>query len=143
MLFGEDIRAGRISHPKEISDVYANAYSSNTNLKMWAAKYAARHPNLAVIDLSNFKCGMDAPIYNVVEGILEATKTPFFTFHDIDENKPSGSINIRVETISYALRKYERELIAKSREREKGKGTGNEGKGKTALETATKEQIVI
>jgi predicted CoA-substrate-specific enzyme activase len=114
MLFGEDIRAGRISHPKEISDVYANAYSSNTNLKMWAAKYAARHPNLAVIDLSNFKCGMDSPIYNVIEGILEATKTPFFTFHDIDENKPSGSINIRVETISYALKKYERELIANS-----------------------------
>ena len=136
MLFREDIRAGRISHPKEISDVYANAYSSNTNLKMWAAKYAARHPNLAVIDLSNFKCGMDAPIYNVVEGILEATKTPFFTFHYIDENKPSGSINIRVETIAYALKKYERELIAKSRERDKGQG-------KISLETAKKESIVL
>ena len=154
MLFGEDIKSGRISHPKDISDVYANAYSSNTNLKMWAAKYAARHPNLAVIDLSNFKCGMDAPIYNVVEGILEATKTPFFTFHDIDENKPSGSINIRVETIAYALRKYERELVAKSRERNKGQGTWNDGKGQgtrgegkgtgeISIETATKEQIVI
>ncbi len=114
MLFGEDIKSGRISHPKEIADVYANAYSSNTNLKMWAAKYAARHPNLAVIDLSNFKCGMDAPIYNVIEGILEATKTPFFTFHDIDENKPAGSINIRVETIAYALKKYEKELISRT-----------------------------
>jgi len=52
--------------------------------------------------------------YSVIE---EATKTPFFTFHDIDENKPSGSINIRVETIAYALRKYERELIANSTQR--------------------------
>jgi predicted CoA-substrate-specific enzyme activase len=114
ILFGEDIKAGRISDPKDISDAYSNAYSSNTNLKIWAAKYAARHPNLAVIDLSNFKCGMDSPIYNVIEGILEATKTPFFTFHDIDENKPTGSINIRVETITYALRKYEKELKEKS-----------------------------
>lgn len=126
LLFGDDIKAGRITHPKDISDVYSNAYSSNTNLKMWAAKYAARHPNLAVIDLSNFKCGMDAPIYNVVEGILEATKTPFFTFHDIDENKPTGSINIRVETITYALRKYERELKAKSHVKVKPKGQLNE-----------------
>jgi predicted CoA-substrate-specific enzyme activase len=114
LLFGEDIKAGRITHPKDISDAYSNAYSSNTNLKIWAAKYAARHPNLTVIDLSNFKCGMDSPIYNVIEGILEATKTPFFTFHDIDENKPTGSINIRVETITYSLKKYEKELKEKS-----------------------------
>jgi predicted CoA-substrate-specific enzyme activase len=113
-LFGEEVRAGKFSHPKDISDVYSNAYSANTNLKMWAAKYAARHPNLAVIDLSNFKCGMDAPIYNVVEGIVEGTNTPYFTFHDIDENKPTGSIKIRVETICYALKKYESELVERT-----------------------------
>ncbi|HFE37716.1 MAG TPA: hypothetical protein ENK06_04750, partial [Gammaproteobacteria bacterium] len=41
------------------------------------------------------------------EGILEKTQTPYFTFHDIDENRPTGSIKIRVETIVYALRQYE------------------------------------
>ena len=29
--------------------------------KVWAAKFAARHPNVAVLDLSSFKCGHDAP----------------------------------------------------------------------------------
>lgn len=125
-LFGEDIKAGKITHGKDISDIYGNAYSSNTNLKMWAAKYAARHPNLAVIDLSNFKCGMDAPIYHIIEGVLQATKTPLFTFHDIDENKPSGSINIRVETITYALKKYEKELKMKRRSQDAANQIKNE-----------------
>jgi len=106
-LFGDEIRTGIIQHGKDITDVFGNPYSANTNLKIWAAKYAARHPNLAVIDLSNFKCGMDAPIYHIIEGILEKTQTPYFTFHDIDENRPTGSIKIRVETIVYALRQYE------------------------------------
>lgn len=119
MLFGHDIKAGRIADAKDISDVYTKAYSSNTNMKLWSAKYAARHPNLAVIDLSNFKCGLDAPVYNVIEGILEGSKTPYFTFHDIDENKPTGSINIRVETISYALRKYEKGLDKNNLKKEK------------------------
>jgi hypothetical protein len=32
--------------------------------------------------------------------------TPYFSFKDIDENKPSGSIKIRVETIHYFLKPY-------------------------------------
>ena len=32
--------------------------------------------------------------------------TPYFSFKDIDENKPSGSIKIRVETIHYFLKRY-------------------------------------
>jgi predicted CoA-substrate-specific enzyme activase len=109
-LFAADIAAGRVRHGRDITDVFSNPYSANTNMKIWAAKYAARHPNLAVIDLSNFKCGMDAPVYDVIAGILEATRTPYFTFHDIDENRPAGSIKIRVETIVYALRQYEARL---------------------------------
>ena len=77
---------------------------------MWGAKYVARHPNLVAIDLSSFKCGHDAPIYNTVENIIEASGTPYFTFHDIDENKPTGSIKIRVETIDYFLQRYQEHL---------------------------------
>lgn len=113
-LFGDEMQRGLIQHPKDISDVFGNPYSANSNFKIWAAKYAARHPHLAVIDMSSFKCGMDAPIYHIIENILEATRTPYFTFHDIDENKPSGSIKIRVETIDYALRQYETRLKVKS-----------------------------
>jgi hypothetical protein len=35
-----------------------------------------------------------------------AVGTPYFSFKDIDENKPSGSIRIRVETIHYFLKRY-------------------------------------
>jgi len=65
----------------------------------------ARHPNLAGIDFSSFKCGLDSPIYHVIEGILEAAGTPYFAFHDLDENRPVGSIRLRVETIDYFLRR--------------------------------------
>jgi len=86
--------------------VWKNSYSANTNQKVWAAKFTARHPNLVALELSSFKCGHDAPIYSVVEGIIEKSGTPYFSFKDIDENKPSGSIRIRVETIHYFLKRY-------------------------------------
>ena len=69
-----------------------------------------RHPNLVAVDLSNFRCGHDAPVYAVVEEVLNASQTPYFTFHDIDENRPTGSIKIRVETIHYFLQRYEEEI---------------------------------
>ncbi|MGC2729673.1 MAG: hypothetical protein WA254_10765, partial [Candidatus Sulfotelmatobacter sp.] len=55
----------------------------------------------------------DAPIYGVVEGIIEQSGTPYFCFKDLDENKPTGSIRIRVETIDYFLRRYREEVIRK------------------------------
>ncbi len=65
-LFGEEVRAGIISHPMDITDVWKNAYSENSSKKIWGAKYVARHPNLVAIDLSSFKCGHDAPNYNTI-----------------------------------------------------------------------------
>jgi hypothetical protein len=35
----------------------------------------------------------------------------FFNFKDLDENKPSGSIKIRVETIHYFLKRYREDMI--------------------------------
>jgi len=81
---------------------------------VWAAKYVARHPNLVALELSNFKCGHDAPIYTVVEEIVENSGTPFFYFKDVDENKPQGAIKIRVETIGYFLKRYREDMIAKA-----------------------------
>src|SRR6266849_896330 len=112
-LFGEEVRAGVISHPLEITDVWKQSYSCSTNHKVWAAKFTARHPNLVALEMSSFKCGHDAPIYGVIEGIIEQSGTPYFCFKDLDENKPSGSIRIRVETIDYFLRRYREEVIRK------------------------------
>jgi predicted nucleotide-binding protein (sugar kinase/HSP70/actin superfamily) len=115
-LFGEEVRAGDIPDAMAVTDVWKNSYSENTSRKVWAAKYVARHPNLVALELSNFKCGHDAPIYTVVEEIVEHSGTPYFCFKDIDENKPSGSIKIRVETIAYFLSRYREDLAdAKSK----------------------------
>jgi predicted CoA-substrate-specific enzyme activase len=112
-LFGDDVREGVISHPLDIGDAWKNSYSCSTNHKVWAAKFTARHPNLVALEISSFKCGHDAPIYGVVEGIIEQSGTPYFCFKDLDENKPTGSIRIRVETIDYFLRRYREEVIRK------------------------------
>src|ERR1043166_8040727 len=112
-LFGEEVREGVISSPLDISDAWKNSYSCSTNHKVWAAKFTARHPNLVALEISSFKCGHDAPIYGVIEGIIEKSGTPYFCFKDLDENKPSGSIRIRVETIDYFLRRYREEIIKK------------------------------
>ena len=116
-LFGEEVRAGVVSHALDIGDAWKNSYSCSTNHKIWAAKFTARHPNLVALEMSSFKCGHDAPIYGVIEGIIENSGTPYFCFKDLDENKPSGSIRIRVETIDYFLRRY-RDTIIKRRKAE-------------------------
>ena len=110
-LFGPEVEAGEIGHPMSISDVWKNSYSENTSRKVWAAKYVARHPNLVALELSSFKCGHDAPIYSVVEEVVEHSGTPYFCFKDIDENKPTGSIRIRVETIGYFLKRYREDMV--------------------------------
>ena len=117
-LFGAEVRAGAFSHPLAIQDVWKNSYSASTNHKIWAAKFTARHPNLVALELSSFKCGHDAPIYTTIEGIIERSGTPYFSFKDIDENKPTGSIKIRVETIHYFLKRYVEQMNAPARDEE-------------------------
>jgi predicted CoA-substrate-specific enzyme activase len=109
-LFGEEVREGVIESPVDVSDVWKHTFSANSANKLWAAKFTARHPNLIAVELSNFKCGHDAPIYSTIEKIIETSGTPYFAFKDIDENKPTGSIKLRVETIDYFLRLYRKQL---------------------------------
>ena len=47
----------------------------------------------------------------MVEEIVEHSGTPYFCFKDIDENKPTGSIRIRVETIGYFLKRYREDMV--------------------------------
>ncbi|TVP83131.1 BadF/BadG/BcrA/BcrD ATPase family protein [Thioalkalivibrio sp.] len=109
-LFGAEVRAGDIESPLVIDDVWKHSFSEHTSRKLWAAKFIARHPNLIALELSSFKCGHDAPIYSVVEEIIERSGTPYFCFKDLDENRPSGSIKIRTETIAYFLERYQAQL---------------------------------
>jgi len=117
--FDKEITEGYISSAYDIRDVWAENYSTNSAQKVWAAKFAARHPNVAVLDLSSFKCGHDAPTYAIIDKILGASRTPHLTLHDIDANKPGGSIKIRVKTFAYTLEQYKKTLNGVAFKRQK------------------------
>jgi hypothetical protein len=72
------LRAGdsRGQHPLDINDVWPENYSANSAQKVWAVKFAARHPNVALLDLSSFKCGHDAPTYGIIDSIVTAAGRP-------------------------------------------------------------------
>ena len=85
---------------------------------MWAAKVEALHPNVVVLDLSSFKCGHDAPTYGLIDSIISSSATPYSALHDVDANKPGGSIKIRVKTYAHSLKLHEERLedVAKKTE---------------------------
>jgi hypothetical protein len=116
-FFREDMERKLIASPLDLRDVWPENYSTNSVEKVWAAKFAARHPNLGVLDLSSFKCGHDAPTYGLIDKIISATDTPYLALHDIDANKPGGSIRIRVKTYGYTLKLHEEKLQDKARKR--------------------------
>jgi activator of 2-hydroxyglutaryl-CoA dehydratase/predicted nucleotide-binding protein (sugar kinase/HSP70/actin superfamily) len=105
-----DIEKGRCKSGLELNHVWPENYSVNSAQKVWAAGFAARHPNVVVLDLSSFKCGHDAPVYGLIDSIIETSKTPYAALHDIDANKPGGSIKIRVKTYAHALKLHEERL---------------------------------
>ena len=101
--FDDVDRHGRKLSPLDIADVWPENYSANSAQKVWAAKFAARHPNIAVLDLSSFKCGHDAPTYGLIDSIIGTAAAPYSALHDIDANKPTGSMKIRVKTYAHTL----------------------------------------
>jgi predicted nucleotide-binding protein (sugar kinase/HSP70/actin superfamily) len=109
-FFAEDLKAGKIRGPLDINDVWPENYSANSAMKVWAAKFAARHPNVVLLDLSSFKCGHDAPTYGIIDRIVEQSALPHLALHDIDANKPGGSIKIRVKTYVHSLKLHEERL---------------------------------
>ena len=117
--YKDDLDKGIIKSPLEINHVWPENYSANSAQKVWAAGFAAHHPNVVVLDLSSFKCGHDSPTYGLIDAIIETSKTPYAALHDIDANKPSGSIKIRVKTYAHALKLHEERLQdASKRKRE-------------------------
>ncbi len=108
--YKEELEKGIIKTPLELNHVWPENYSVNSAQKVWAAAFAAHHPNVVVLDLSSFKCGHDAPTYALIDSIIQTSKTPYAALHDIDANKPGGSIKIRVRTYAHALKLHEERL---------------------------------
>ena len=109
-FFADDLEKGLVKSPLEIGDVWPENYSANSAQRVWAAKFAARHPNVVLLDLSSFKCGHDAPTYGIVDGIVREAALPHAALHDLDANKPGGSITIRVKTYAHSLSLHEERL---------------------------------
>ncbi|HVZ32732.1 MAG TPA: BadF/BadG/BcrA/BcrD ATPase family protein, partial [Polyangiaceae bacterium] len=109
-FFQSDLESGRVKSPLDINDVWPENYSANSAMKVWATKFAARHPNVVLLDLSSFKCGHDAPTYGIIDRIVEQSALPHLALHDIDANKPGGSIKIRVKTYVHSLKLRQEEL---------------------------------
>jgi predicted CoA-substrate-specific enzyme activase len=109
-FFKQDLQKGLIESVFDIRDVWQENFSTNSAQKVWCAKFASRVKNIAVVDISSFKCGHDAPTYSIIENILSASKTPHLTLHDLDANKPAGSFNIRIKTFAYTLNEYKKRL---------------------------------
>jgi len=101
--YKDELERGVIKTPLELNHVWPENYSVNSAQKVWGAAFAAHHPNVAVLDLSSFKCGHDAPTYGLIDAILQTSKTPAAALHDLDANKPGGSIKIRVKTYAHSL----------------------------------------
>ena len=109
-FFADDLKAGRIADVFDIRDTWPENYSANSVQKVWAARFAARHPNVVVLDLSSFKCGHDAPTHGMIDDIIHAGQTPRLIMHDVDANRPAGSIAIRTKTFAHSLTRHQREL---------------------------------
>ncbi|HMI88009.1 MAG TPA: BadF/BadG/BcrA/BcrD ATPase family protein [Polyangiaceae bacterium] len=116
--YKEELANGTIKSPLELNHVWPENYSANSAQKVWAASFAAHHPNVVVLDLSSFKCGHDAPTYGLIDSIIDASKTPYAALHDIDANKPGGSIKIRVKTYAHSLKLHEERLTDSARRKE-------------------------
>jgi hypothetical protein len=85
---------------------------------VWGANFAAHHPNVAILDLSSFKCGSDAPTYGLIDSIVQTAKVPAAALHDLDANKPGGSIKIRVKTYTHSLSLHKERLEDAAKKRE-------------------------
>ncbi|MBI4639884.1 MAG: activase [Candidatus Tectomicrobia bacterium] len=117
-LSGQEIRAGIIKNPFDISDVWLSSYSSNTNEILWGAKVAARMPWITcAIQLSSYECGMDQPTYTPIQQIIERSGTLYFKFGDLDATKPAGSVRIRIETVHFYIQQSFSAIIDKKLKR--------------------------
>jgi predicted nucleotide-binding protein (sugar kinase/HSP70/actin superfamily) len=106
-FFAEDLKQGRIKTPLEISDVWPENYSSNSAMKVWAAKFAATTRTWWSWICRRSSAGTTPHLRHHRQHHLDGG-TPYSALHDIDANKPGGSIKIRVKTYAHSLR-YERD----------------------------------
>ena len=93
---------GKIERPLRIVDQW-----TYHNRLYRAAAFVADMPNLEMLQLTSFGCGLDAVTSDQVEEIL-AAKNRMYTLIKIDEGSNLGAVRIRVRSLIAAVREQER-----------------------------------
>ncbi len=102
-LFGADVASGLIEDPFDIRDLLPESDNSGASERLWAARFAASHGRLGVLDLSSFKCAQDPPTYASMRALFDRAGTIRCNLHDLDETRPITSLRLRLKTFAHAL----------------------------------------
>lgn len=103
-LFAGELARGVIDDPWDIRDLLPESDNSGGAERLWAARVAARHGRIGVLDLSSFKCAQDAPTSAPITALLRDAATPHCALHDLDETRPRVSLRMRLRTFTHAMR---------------------------------------
>jgi hypothetical protein len=95
------------------------------------------------LEISSFNCGHDAPDPCVIEGIVEQSGTHYFSVKDLDENRSTGSVKIRVETIACFLRYSRRSHSAKGRRNRTSRRNSRRSKCKCAQNSLKRRKAAV
>ena len=103
-VFTEDSVAhlGSIERPLRIVDQW-----TYHNRLYRAASFVSEMPNLELIQITSFGCGLDAVTADQVEEIL-ASKSRMYTLIKIDEGSNLGAVRIRIRSLIAAVKERER-----------------------------------
>ena len=102
-LFARELASGAIADPFDVRDLAPEVANSGVAERLFAARFAAHHGRLGVVDLSSFKCGQDSPAYAPVRDLLDRAGVPLCTLHDLDESRPVTSLRLRLRTFCHAM----------------------------------------
>ena len=103
-VFTEDSIAhlGKVERPLRIIDQW-----TYHNRLYRAASFVSEMPNLELVQLTSFGCGLDAVTADQVDEILRA-KSRMYTLIKIDEGSNLGAVRIRIRSLIAAVRERER-----------------------------------
>ena len=99
----QDLAEGRVADPFDVRELVADVDNSGTGERLWAARYAARHGALAVVDVSSFKCAQDSVTFAPIQNLFREHGVVSCSLHDLDETRPTAAMRLRLRTLAHAM----------------------------------------
>ena len=95
----------------DLHSVRMETYNPYHSRMLEAALFAARHPNLEVVQIVSFGCGHDAIISDEMARILKETSGKELLVLKLDEGEARGPLNIRIKSFIETIRSKRRNRI--------------------------------